>query len=159
MITGYKLDVWRPQIHIFPAKTPWYQVQLWAKNNTPKDAIFITPPQRWGFYMVEWRVGSERSTVVTLSELLEGAFEPNYISYWKPRFNSLAPGMINSFNGDFFTTLNKVDKSYASLSKEKIIKIANTYNASFIVTEKPQHFDFPLVFENKEFFVYVFKKQ
>lgn len=153
-IVGYKTGFWRPKINIVPDKTPWYQVQLWARSNTPKETVFITPPHRWGFYMVEWRVGSERSTVVTLSELLEAAFAPQYISYWKPRFQLVAPKALSQFNGDYFTAINKTKESFYSLSEDEFIKIANKYKARFLVVEKPYHYRFPVVFENKGFIVY-----
>ena len=36
----------------------WREVQDWVRLNTPKDAIFVTPPQEAGF-----RVFSERTVV------------------------------------------------------------------------------------------------
>ena len=50
LAVGFSLNLFGPGIYIYPHETPWYQAQLWAKNNTPKDTWFITPPEIWSFY-------------------------------------------------------------------------------------------------------------
>jgi len=147
-------DIWRGGINIYPKKTAWFNVQLWAKKNTSKSSLFITPPYKWGFFTTEWRVGSERSTVATLSEILEAAFVPSYIPYWKGRFNDLAPGALSKFRGDYFANVNYTKAAYYSLSKKDFEKISSKYNAHYLVIEKPHSYNFPILFENKNYFVY-----
>lgn len=147
-------NIWRPGINIGPIKDDNYDVQMWAKNNTAKDTIFITPPALWWFYNLEWRVISERSTVSTLSELLEGAFLPSYIDYWRPRFEDVAPGALIQFSVDTLKNIGIAKKAYYSLSEKDILKISIKYGAKYFVAEKPQQYKFPVAYKNNSFAVY-----
>lgn len=151
---GLGYGIWYPGIYIFPHQTAWYDAQIWAKEHTPKDTIFITPPQIWWFYESDWRVFSERSTVSTHSELLEAAFAPEYISYWKPRFTALAPGAIEKFRGDFFGSQEITGQAFYTLSSDQLLAIAQRYGASYLVVEKPHLHDFPVAYENAQFVIY-----
>ncbi len=153
------LNLARPRISIWPEKTPFYDVQLWAKNNTPKDTIFITPPSKWWLYDVEWRVISERSTVSTLSELLEAAFDPSYIHYWKPRFEDIAPGALAQFKGDYLSNFKIANKAYYKNNTERFLYLARKYNASYLVVERKYQYYLPVVYTNKEYTVYSLKYQ
>ena len=148
------LNVVHPGIHIWPEKTAFSDVQIWAKNNTSKDTVFLTPPSKWWLYDVEWRVISERSTVSTLSELLEGAFDPSYISYWKPRFEDVAPGALQKFKGDYIENLRITNEAYHHNSTDTFIALGKKYKASYVVVEKSYRYDLPIVYENEEYSIY-----
>jgi hypothetical protein len=156
---GVGYGLWYPGIYIFPHQTAWYDVQIWSKKNTPKNTVFITPPQIWWFYESDWRVFSERSTVSTHSELLEAAFAPEYISYWRPRFAALAPGALENFRGDFFENQRITGRAFYTLSSDQLLGIAQLYGASYLVVEKPHRHDFPLVYENAQFVIYDLRGQ
>lgn len=149
-----RYDVWEPGIHLYGPQTPWEDVQLWAKTHTARDAVFITPPQVWGFYQSEWRVFSERSTVSTLSELLEAAFVPTYVDYWRPRFESLAPGTVERLHGDFFADRAMVADAFCALSDAQLLDAARRYGVSYVVVEKPCARPWMLVYENADYLVY-----
>jgi len=151
------LNLARPGIHIWPEKTPFYKAQLWAKNNTPQNALFITPPAKWWMYDVEWRVVSERSTVSTLSELLEGAFDPGYIQYWKPRFEDIAPGALSQFKGNYLENLKISNDAYYKNTTERFLFLAKKYNAQYLVVEKKHLYSLPLVYTNNEYSIYSLK--
>lgn len=146
--------IWYPGIYVWAHKTAWYDAQIWARDNTARDAVFITPPQIWWLYESDWRVFSERSTVGTLSELLEAAFAPEYVDYWKPRFEAVAPGALARFQGNFFENLDLTAQAYYSLSSADLLRVAHTYTASYLVVEKPHWHEFPVVYENAEFIIY-----
>ncbi len=148
------MNIWKPGINIFPIKDDNYDVQMWAKNNTAKDAVFITPPALWWFYNLEWRVISERSTVSTLSELLEGAFLPSYINYWRPRFEDVAPGALKQFTGDAIKNISITRSAYHYLTEKDIMRISKKYKAKYFVSESPFQYRFPVVYKNKSFIVY-----
>jgi hypothetical protein len=147
-------DVWGPGIHAFGPQTDWEDAQTWARDNTPRDALFITPPQIWWLYQSDWRVFSERSTVATLSELLEAAFAPEYIEYWQPRFETLAPGALEHFRGNYFDNKAVTAQAFYSLSTAELEAVAARYGAGYLVVEKPHRHALPLVYENEGFAIY-----
>lgn len=149
-----KLGVWKPEIHIFPVQGAQYDVEIWAKNNTPKDAIFITPPHSWWLYSPEWRIVAERSTVVTLYDQLELAFAPNYIDLWKSRFQDIAPGAMEKFNGNVFESLTITKQAYYALTTNDFKRLAKKYNASYLLVEKQHTYDLPVVYENSDYILY-----
>jgi hypothetical protein len=164
LVVGLSYNLFGPGIYIYPHETPWYQAQLWAKDNTPKDTWFITPPEIWSFYDSEWRVFSERSTVATHSELLEAAFAPHYVSYWLARFNDLAPGAFDKFRGNFFDNQKITAQAFYQLSTADFQRLAVKYNASYLVLEKPNRRDLPVCYggtdaENPSYIIYALTPQ
>jgi uncharacterized protein DUF6798 len=146
--------VWRPGIHIFPEQTAWHAAQLWARDHTPTEAVFISPPYLWWFYQSEWRVLSERGTVVTLSELIDAAFTPDYLTTWMPRFEAVAPGALARFKGDIFENLAITEQAYYSLSADDFRRIGQQYGASYLVVEKPNQRDLDVCYENEQYTIY-----
>jgi hypothetical protein len=148
------LRFWTPGIFIYGQQTPWVDVQDWARENTPKEARFITPPERWGVQESDWRVHSERSSAATFSELLVAAFQPGYEVGWEPRFELVAPGAFARFNGDYFANVKYTHDAYYGLSTEQLIHASCELDAQYIVIEKPHQHDLPLAYENEGFYVY-----
>lgn len=149
-----KLSLWMPGIHIYPEKTDWYLAQVWAKESTQKDAVFLTPVHEWWLYTPEWRVFSERSQVTALSESLEWAFTPEYIPYWQERFGDVAPGAVSKFRGDVFENRELARDAFYGLSQEEILRVAKKYGAEYIVYEKPMTLRLPVVYENENYTIY-----
>ncbi len=102
----------------------------------------------------DWRVFSERSTVATLSELLEAAFAPDYLDYWKPRFEALAPGALAQFQGDYFENKRLTAAAYYGLTAADFEGLAARFQADYVVIEKPHSYDLPVVYENSGFVIY-----
>jgi hypothetical protein len=150
----YQAGIWRPDIAVYQEQTPWYEAQRWARENTPLDTVFITPPHRWWFYEPEWRVGAERSTVVTLSELLEIAFDPSYVPDWRARFSTLAPGAEQQLRGDVLENNAITARAFYSLSAEQLQAAGHRFGASYLVIEKPHSYPFPMVYQNEAFVIY-----
>ena len=148
------LNLARPGIHIWPEKTAFYDAQMWAKNNTPRTARFLTPPGKWWLYDLEWRVVSERSTISTLSELLEGAFDPSYIAYWRPRFEDVAPGAIKQFKGNSLANLRITDEAYYHHSTNEFIALGSKYQASYLVVDILHPQNLPMAYQNQEYIIY-----
>jgi hypothetical protein len=146
--------IWAPGIHLFGPRTDWEAAQLWAKANTPLDAVFVTPPQTWWLYQSDWRVFSERSTVVTLTDLLEAAFMPYYLDTWQPRFEAAAPGALEQFAGDYFENKRITAAAYYSLDEAGLLGLAEAYDADYAVLEQPHTADLPLVYENDGYRIY-----
>ncbi len=147
-------NLWVPGLHIYGPKTAWEDAQLWARDHTPLDALFITPPQLWWLYQSDWRVFSERSTVATWSELLEAPFDPNYLDTWTPRFEALAPGALAQFQGNVFDNQRITALAFYRLSTADFTQLGRRFGASYLVVEKPHTYDLPLVYENQGFRIY-----
>lgn len=154
LLISLGLGVWHPGIYIFGRQTEWRDVQEWAKANTPKDAVFITPLNKWWLDESEWRVFSERQNVVALSEILEVAFEPQYLERWIPRFNALAPGALEEFRGDYPQNREITGRMYNALPTQALVDAACEYKASYLVVEKPVLHTLPQLYENAEYRVY-----
>lgn len=154
MNLAWFLGIWRPGIYVFPQKDPYYDVQLWARNNTSKNSMFITPPYPWFLYDYGWRTGSERSTIAEFGDIAEIALNPQYLPIWLPRFEALAPGALEQFRGNIFENRDIVRKAYYSLSTQNVRRVAQKYGASYFVVEKPYSYDFPEVYENNTYRVY-----
>jgi hypothetical protein len=145
--------IWSPGFYIFEPKTPWTQTQDWARNNTPRDAMFITPPEILSHYIPDWRTFSERGTLATLVEIFEFP-HPDYFPAWQEKFEALAPGAIAQFNGNYLDTFSFTAAAYYSLTPEDYLRIAHRYQVHYLVIEKPHLQPFPVAYENEGFVVY-----
>jgi hypothetical protein len=151
---AYQAKVWHPGIYIYGVNNAWRGAQEWAKANTTKDAVFITPLNKWWVDEAEWRVFSERQNVTSLSEILEASFEPEYMAYWQERFETLAPGALAQFHGDFVKNRVIAGDIYNSLSTPALLNAACKYQAGYIVVEKAHPHELREVYENAEYIIY-----
>lgn len=148
------LGVWNPGINVYARQTPWYDVQVWARNNTPRNAVFITPSHLWSFHESDWRVFSERSTVVTQPELMEIAFAPNYLPTWRERFAAIYPGALERMDGNQLAIPAIVQEAYYRLEEKDVLGAACRYGATFFVTDRPRRYKLKQVYRNERFIVY-----
>jgi len=153
IIGGLISGLWSPGFHIFEPKTLWTQAQDWARNNTSKDAMFITPPQIFLHYVPDWRTFSDRGTVASLVEIFEFP-HPDYFPIWQERFEAIAPGAIQKFNGNYFDTFKITGDAFYSLKPEDVLQVARKYNARYLVVEKPHFMPFTIVYQNEGFVIY-----
>jgi hypothetical protein len=120
-------------------KDPWADVQMYAREHSPKDALFIVPP-----YINDFGLYSERAT---LGDWAEGAnilyMDNVFAKEWLARMNALG-----------WKDLWGAQKGYNRLSTEEVLKAAQKYGASHIVTEKPKHFELKALYENEQFVLY-----
>jgi len=148
------IKVWEPGISIYSRISDWVDVQNWARENTLKESIFITPPQEVGLYQPDWRVFSERGTVASLYDVFEIALKPDYYETWKPRFESLAPNAQDDFRGNYFENQMITRKAFIGLKTDQILMIAKRYDANYLVTEKETEHDLPVIYENGQYRIY-----
>ena len=153
-LTIWSMGFWLPGIYVYGNSTPWVDVQTWAQKNTDKTARFITPPEKWGAHESDWRVHSERASAGTLSEILVAAFQPGYELEWQSRFDVLAPGAFERFNGDYFLNVQFTRDAYYSLSTAGILNAACQMDAQYIVIEKPHSHPLKIAYENGAYVVY-----
>jgi hypothetical protein len=154
MAIALPLDLWAPGIHIYPPQTTWVATQEWAKENTPITARFITPPQIYWFYTPDWRAISERATLIEYPELMDVFFDPSYYVGFKQRFEAIAPGALEKFDGSHIDNIRVTRDAFYSLSAQDFIRVAQTYQITYLVVEKPHTYPFVVAYENKDYIVY-----
>jgi hypothetical protein len=120
-------------------KDQWADIQLFAKQHTPKDALFIVPP-----YINDFGMYSERATLGDWAEGSSILYMDNaYAKRWLTRMRDLGwKTMWGAYTG------------YNSLTTEEIVATAKKYNAVYIITEKPKRFKLPMTYENSKFTLY-----
>jgi hypothetical protein len=153
LASAFISGIYSPGFYLFEPKTAWTQTQDWARNNTPREAMFITPPQILLHYIPDWRTFSERGTLATLVEIFEFP-HPDYFPGWQERFEALAPGALAQFNGNYFDTFAFTRQAYYSLRPQDYLRIAAQYQARYLVIEKPHLQPFSVVYENEGFVIY-----
>jgi len=120
-------------------KDPWADVQMYAREHSPKDALFIVPP-----YLNDFGLYSERAT---LGDWAEGAnilyMDNVFAKEWLERMNDLG-----------WKDLWGAQKGYNGLSTAEVLKAAQKYGASYIVAEKPKRFELKALYENEQFILY-----
>lgn len=146
--------LWSPGIHIFGPQGEWRDVQEWAKDNTHPDALFITPPQIFWHYTSDWRVFSQRSTVVTIPELMEIPFDPPFEHNFKRRLNDIAPGAIEQFDGNYIHSLETTGETFYTQTTEDFIRLSCTYQADYLVVEQGHAYDLNPIYKNSGYIVY-----
>lgn len=154
LVIAQVYQLWSPGIYLYMRPTAWHRAQIWARDHTPKEALFITPLHKWWFYEADWRVFSERGQVVSLADMLEIAIVPDYFQTWTKRFDDLAPGARAQFQGDPFDNRQITARAYAALTDAELLQLAQTYGADYVVVEKPNLRPWPAAYENEGFVIY-----
>ena len=151
---GAVWGLFKPGIHIFAPRSAWVEAQRWAQQHTPLDALFITPPEGEGVFESEWRVFSERSSLASLTDLLEVAMAPQYLDTWLARFKAIAPGAVEQFSGNYLNNVRLTRQAFYSLTDKALLQIVCTYRAEYLVIKKPHTRNLPLLYENKNYIIY-----
>ncbi|MCJ7694760.1 MAG: hypothetical protein MUO40_04960, partial [Anaerolineaceae bacterium] len=143
-----------PGFHLYGTGSTWVEAQLWAKENTSIDTKFITPPDKFWHYTSDWRVFSERSSVATIPEIMVVHLSPDSYYSFTSRFEDVAPGALGNFNNNYVDSITITKNAYRSLNSEDYLRIAQKYQAEYLVVEKPSYVDFQVAYENSDFIIY-----
>ncbi|MFC1716770.1 DUF6798 domain-containing protein [Candidatus Poribacteria bacterium] len=111
----------------------WVRAQIWAKENTPQDAIFLTSPARQGF-----RIYSERSVVAENKDGTQQYFDTDYSYEWWARVKDIG----------------RNSKQYDNLSAQRLTELCRKYGASYLVFPAAKPLPFTHVYENNDYRVY-----
>ena len=112
--------------------TPWIQVQLWAREHTAKDAVFLGPWRRPSGFPIF----SQRSVVGDWESGGDVKFNYTFARHWQEQKNDL----------------ENIDK----LATADFCRLKTKYRFHYIVTRKEQILQFPLLYKNAEFSIYQF---
>jgi hypothetical protein len=154
LFVSLKSNLWSPGLHVYGPKSDWRDVQEWTKANTPVSSKFITPPHIFWHYTPDWRVFSERAAVATAPEMMEIPFDPAFEDGFRTRFEAVAPGAIDQFNGNYVDTLDITKEAYYTNSPEEFTEIGCRFSADYLVTEAGHSYDLPAVYQNEGYTVY-----
>jgi len=133
-------------LHVLPASyhrlerptgimTHWIDVQKWARENTPIDALFLTPPYRPGF-----RVYSERSVVAEWKDGTQQYFDADFARDWWERAQML---------GENTQSFDRMDQQHYE-------EIARRYGATHLVTTAHRRLTLEKLYANRAYAVYRF---
>lgn len=111
--------------------TSWVRVQIWARENTPRTAAFITPPERSGF-----RVFSERPVIGEWKDGTQLFFSDRFGFEWSLRMQDL--GYPN----------------FKALQEKQLLDIAARYGARYLVFPAERTLGFQQLFATDEYIVY-----
>lgn len=108
----------------------WLALQDWVRQNTPVNAVFLTPPKLAGF-----RNFSERGIVTDIKDGGLTFYSPIYAQEWQTRITSLTN--YRQFNEAAFSQLNEL------------------YPFQYLVVEaNHQPLNFNLVYQNQKYLLY-----
>ncbi len=101
----------------------------WVRDpaNTPRDAIFIVPPQEQVF-----RLYAQRAIVVNLKGVPQLSSE---LKEWRTRLRDVLDDDPMKFAARFDKTLDAIRKQYESLPPEHFKKVAHRYNAPYLIVQ------------------------
>ncbi|MGH7290934.1 MAG: DUF6798 domain-containing protein, partial [Myxococcota bacterium] len=98
--------------------TDWLALQHWAKDSTPRDAVFIVPPGHDGF-----RIESERSVYGDWKDGTQGFFNDEFGREWLARMKRLGYRRdlpVRGLNG-----MDALDDAYRTLDAVALRAIAD----------------------------------
>lgn len=139
-------------VFVMPEDDPDYrELCLWARDNTPTDAVVLVPPGESGF-----RLHARRAIVVNFKAVPQLSGE---LPAWRDRLESvLAVDDLGVLPRGYADTLRAIDARYAALSDAQLIAATGEWNAEFIVTPRrlPARSDARLLFSsaNGRYFLY-----
>jgi hypothetical protein len=128
----------------------WAALGLWARNNTPVESVFITPPYIDGF-----SINSQRGIVVETKDGGIGAFDIPYAFKWWERMNDLG---FSNLKTNVLYYIPESRMGYNSLSLEKIDHLGKKYKADYLVRESDGELNLKIAYQNNSFKVYLINK-
>jgi hypothetical protein len=118
----------------------WIDVQIWAADNTPKDADFIIPPQKQGF-----RIYAKRSIFADWKDGTMASFSTEFGELWLARMHEFSVDPISQLS---------VTEGYEKLKTQDFLRIAKQYGQDYVVVDSQQRLSLPEVHGNAEYRIY-----
>ncbi|MBV8779795.1 MAG: hypothetical protein JO353_00225 [Phycisphaerae bacterium] len=113
-----------------PEDPMYRQVCTWARNSTPVNAIFLTPPQETDF-----RLYGQRAIVVNFKHVPQLSGE---ILQWRTRLlDVLGLHDLHELPQDYTRTMAALGQIYDRRPAEALVSVARQYDAGFIVIDHP----------------------
>jgi hypothetical protein len=117
----------------------WEDACRWIADNTPADAVFLTPRLNQSF---KWRTG--RPEVVNRKDLPQ---DTRSILEWNRRINEIY------YYQDSTGVKGPVD-SPSQLNSDRVMELAIQYGATYVLADRSQLLSLPRAYWNEEYVVY-----
>jgi hypothetical protein len=116
----------------------WVEACTWAAENTPPDALFLTPRLNLTF---KWRAG--RPEVVNRKDLPQNA---RSIIEWHRRIQDIYYALIEGAEEPL--------DSLGILGTERVRELALEHKADFVLMDRGQLLSLPVAYRNEEYIIY-----
>lgn len=121
----------------------WTNIQLWARDYTPKNAVFLTPPEQGGF-----RIHSERATVGEWRDGTQAYFSAGFAKRWWDNMKETRPGI--TYAGGFVIP----GKELKDLPDKELVSIATQTHANYLILPRGKERKLRLLYQNDGYAVY-----
>lgn len=114
-------------LNLLPRDDPDYIAMChWARDHTPRDAVFLVPPSEQAF-----RLEARRAIVVNFKGIPQMSAE---MATWRDRLRDILqmPDLMR-LPEPFDRTLEAIDRRYESRGDEHLIAVARQYDARYII--------------------------
>ena len=119
----------------------WVDAQKWARENTPQDAVFLTPVHRSGF-----RIHSQRAVVTEWRDGTLLYFAPDFTVEWWQRIKAARPGIEID---EERRQLIQPGLDYSVLSDEQLIRLCDRHHVDFLLLPKSYLGNLWIVYSNQ----------
>ena len=116
----------------------WINICRWIRSNSPRNAVYLTPPGANGFTSL-----AERSNVADFKNNPDSGL---YLAQWFERLRNLAGGTLP--NGRGYDNRQLLNKAYGDLSQERLVEVGKKYGAEYAVLPKSSKADFEVIYKN-----------
>jgi hypothetical protein len=142
LIAAFIFFIMLPRVfgHFHPKdrnESSWREVQFWARENTQKTDVFITPP-----YLTGFRIFSERTIVGEWKDGTQQYFDSEYGPVWWERMKDLGMG-----------------RDFDKLGLEQLILLAGKYKARYVVVPATKELELEMVHKNSGYRIYQFHRK
>ncbi len=116
---------------IIPEDPPaYYATCAWIRNNTPKDALIMVPPQEQAE-----RIYGQRSVLINFKGVPQFSAE---LPEWKRRLSAvLGLDDLNTLPQPFPSTLEAIGLRYDRRDPSALLNVAGYYGVDYILTRRP----------------------
>lgn len=118
----------------------WIDLQKWARANTPVSAVFLVPPDTYGF-----RVFSLRSPVTEWLDAGAMHWAPGFEKDWAGRIADMRTGDPRSAGPDL---------GYSAITEAGFIKLEKKYGAAYVARRASAPLGFKQAYSNAYFTLY-----
>lgn len=123
---------------------PWKEVQVWARDHTSRQAVFINPPDWCGF-----EVFSGRAANISLCDMGRSLYASQTVAEELRRIRAYSNAPLTRHY-----LYDSLEAEYEAIRPEGLRQLAETFDASYAIFPKPKDLPFSRVYENHRFIVY-----